>query len=86
MGGNGNLRNLGKIPFMGEMMTCIFCGRQEKSGPATDSNWRAISFSAGQIYYGCPAEFPPEGSSAQAFDEAYRRFIWKVFDQKKGGG
>lgn len=86
MGGNGNLRKLGKIPFTGEMMTCIFCGRQEQSGLATDTNWRAISFSAGQIFYGCPAEFPAEGSSAEVFEKAYRRFIQKVFEQKKGGG
>lgn len=60
--------------FVGETMTCTVCGRQERSDPSVESDWRCIEVD-GQGYYVCPNEFPPDTASAKDFEKAYRRVL-----------
>ena len=73
----------GNVPFMGEMMTCVMCGRQQKSDPLTQSQWRAIE-ADGVRYYACPAEFPPDTASSAAFQLAYNRVLARIVQRAKG--
>jgi len=66
------------VPFQGEVMRCELCNRVEKSDPLFDSGWRFIELD-GIGYYICPNEFPPDGSSAKAFKEAYVRILEVLF-------
>lgn len=59
-----------KTPFVGELMTCVCCLKQQRSDPKTESQWRAIDFE-GVRYYACPDEFPPDGATALEFELAY---------------
>jgi hypothetical protein len=67
--------------FQGETMTCVVCGCQQKSDPATESNWRAIHVNE-TIYYVCPNEFPPDGSSREEFSQAYLMIFKKIKEIK----
>jgi len=60
--------------FCGECMTCAICGVVEQSDPRVSSQWRAIVFK-GELYYFCPAEFPPDGSGSHLFKLAYQRVL-----------
>ena len=68
---------MANLPFMGEMMTCILCGKQARSDPSAECNWRAIAI-GDKRYYACRDEFPPDGASRKAFRVAYTRFIEKA--------
>lgn len=59
------------MPFQGEMMTCIVCGRQERSNPAVKSDWRMLD-ADGYHFYFCPDEFPSNKAGKEAFSEAYQ--------------
>ena len=65
------------LPFMGEMMTCVMCGATRRSDPHVESQWRGIQLDE-KRYYACPAEFPPDGSSTEAFKVAYLRVMNKI--------
>ncbi len=72
--------------FVGELMTCALCGRQEKSDPSIRSNWRVIE-ADGVRHYFCPAEFPPDWASAKKFQAAYTRCLQRILEpRKKNGG
>lgn len=71
------------LPFQGETMTCVMCGKQHKSNPMVESNWTAITVDAGQTYYACPAEFPPTNSSRKAYADAYERILAKILKLAK---
>lgn len=73
---------VGKLPFMGEMMTCVLCGKKETSDPEKKSNWRAVDFD-GERFYACPQEFPRDGASVAAFTDAYNR-VFRAAREKKG--
>lgn len=62
-----------KIPsvFQGELMTCCVCGAEERSAAGVGSQWRALQIDE-RVVYACPEEFPPDGSSAEAFKVAYQ--------------
>jgi hypothetical protein len=62
---------------MGEVMTCILCGATQRSDPHVESQWRGLQVD-GVMYYACPAEFPPDGSSAKAFEVAYLWVLNKI--------
>ena len=70
---------MANLPFMGEMMTCILCGKQARSDPSVESNWRAIVI-GDKRYYACRDEFPPDGASSEVFKVAYVRFIKKAME------
>lgn len=64
----------GDIPFSGEVMTCILCGKKRESGPDIESNWRAVQLGEGAAarrYYACADHFPPDDASREAFKAAY---------------
>jgi hypothetical protein len=64
--------------FMGEQMTCIMCGKQEKSDPTVESQWRCIEVD-GDGYYACPAHFPPdETGRARQFQKAYSKILARI--------
>jgi hypothetical protein len=65
------------VPFMGEKMTCVMCGKVEKSDPGISSQWRTIDIDASR-YYACPDEFPADGSGADAFEAAYLVIFTKI--------
>lgn len=65
------------LPFQGEQMTCVMCGKQHKSNPMVESNWTAIDVD-GKRHYVCPAELPPAGSSQQAYAKAYEKILRKI--------
>lgn len=69
------------LPFMGEEMTCILCGKVETSDPAVESGWRAIELND-KLTYACPDHFPAETDPAigKKLAKAYYQFIKKVVD------
>ncbi len=72
------------LPFMGELMTCIMCGATQRSSPNVESQWRGLQ-ADGVLYYACPAEFPPDGSEAEAFKRAYVRVLDKIMILRSNG-
>lgn len=71
----------GNIPFSGEVMTCILCGKKRESAPDIESDWRAVQLGEGdglRRYYGCPDHFPPDDASREAFKAAYVVFMEKA--------
>jgi hypothetical protein len=64
--------------FTGETMTCIMCGKVEKSDPNENKNWRAVELD-GIPYYACTDHFPPdETGSSKDFEKAYTAVISKA--------
>ena len=57
--------------FQGEDMVCQLCWKVERSDPDRDTQWRCIE-ADGEPYYFCGDHFPPEGSSVEAYEAAYR--------------
>jgi hypothetical protein len=70
---------------MGELMTCIMCGRQERSDPHVESQWRCI-VADGVPYYACPAEFPLDTAGGGAFSVAYQRILARIVAIRERGG
>ena len=62
------------MPFKGELMTCCVCGRQQRSDPKVQTQWRAIEIDS-EIVYGCPDEFPSDKAGREAFKTAYQLVI-----------
>lgn len=71
-----------RIPvlFQGERMTCCMCGRSEQSEPTVENNWRAIQVEDA-IFYVCPGELPPDGSTKEQYSTAYARVLKKILPQ-----
>lgn len=65
-------------PFTGELMTCVVCELKQRSDPANRSNWRAIELADGTRYYACPAHFPADGATSEAFKNAYTEVFMAV--------
>lgn len=65
------------LPFQGEVMVCVCCGRFEVSDPAKESNWRCIEVK-GEKFYACPAHFPPDNCSALEFEAAYGFVLGRI--------
>lgn len=66
--------------FRGEMMTCIMCGKQEKSDPRVESDWTVIEMpDDGKAYYVCPDELPlNDKSTSWDFQRAYKKIFEKI--------
>lgn len=66
--------------FRGEMMTCIMCGKQEKSDPRVESDWTVIEMpDDGKAYYVCPAELPlNDKATSWDFQRAYEKIFAKI--------
>lgn len=58
-------------------MTCVLCGRAEKSDPAVQSNWTALEW-GDDVHYICPDELPGAGASSNAFTMAYLRVFERI--------
>jgi hypothetical protein len=69
--------------FQGETMTCVMCGREQQSDPAVRSDWRCLEVD-GQPYYVCPDHFPPDGSTKEAFSEAYQIILRAIMARQSG--
>jgi len=74
--------NEAPIPFVGELMVCCLCGREQRSDPTVSSQWRCVQL-AGRTFYACPDEFPPDDASAAKFMLAYKRFIAEAVRRAK---
>lgn len=59
------------MPFTGELMSCVICGRQERSNPRVSSGWRMLQLDE-HGFYVCPDELPKEGASAAEYSKAYQ--------------
>lgn len=59
------------MPFTDELMTCVVCGRQERSQPRVSSDWRNLQVDACSFYV-CPDEFPDANPSQQEYKKAYQ--------------
>jgi len=70
------------LPFHGELMTCIMCGKQQGSDPKIESQWRLLEVD-GVRYYACPAEFPPDTAEAEAFKAAYLAIFTKIMSLRR---
>lgn len=62
------------LPFQGELMECVLCGRKQESSPTSNLQWRGVEIN-GDRFYACPQEFPPDGSSVEDFSKAYEVFL-----------
>jgi hypothetical protein len=60
--------------FQGEVMTCALCGKRQTSDPQVESDWRYLELD-GVGFYVCTDHFPPDGSSSEAFRDAYVEII-----------
>lgn len=67
------------LPFMGETMTCCMCSKQQTSDPAVESNWRMVEVD-GKPYYVCTDHFPADGSSEEAFHDAYLAVLRHIME------
>lgn len=72
------------LPFQGEMMECLLCGRRERSDPEVESQWRALSTGNARRHYFCPAEFPPDGSASKLFEMAYELALAAMLAEESG--
>lgn len=70
--------------FDGEWMTCIICGRRERSNPERDSGWRAITANDDPAYYVCPLEMPPGGAGEDKFSLAYTVVMHTIYALRAG--
>lgn len=57
--------------FKGELMTCVVCNEQHQSHPSVETEWRALEVDD-RVFYACPGEFPPDGSTKGEFKAAYQ--------------
>jgi len=74
--------NASAIPFSGERMVCLLCGREEISNPTVSSQWRCVRLD-NRTFYACPNEFPADGARAEQFMRAYKRFILEAAKKAK---
>lgn len=77
----------GNVPFLGEVMVCILCGKEEASNPHIESNWRALQLGEGarrRRYYACTDHFPPDTASAEAFKAGYIPFFEAAIQAWRG--
>lgn len=68
------------MPFMRELMTCCVCGKQQRSNPRLESQWRALEVD-NEIFYACPDEFPSDRAGKHAFSKAYQLVIACVLQE-----
>jgi hypothetical protein len=67
------------MPFDGELMECSLCDAEQQHDPEARSDWRAMQFPGeDDVYYVCPAHFPPDGAGVDAFREAYLEVFIKL--------
>lgn len=71
------------VPFTGEQMCCLLCGKTKRADPAVSSNWRMVE-AAGRRFYACPEEFPADGASEEQFQRAYYRFLRRAIAVLRG--
>jgi hypothetical protein len=65
------------IPFTGEDMICVMCGKVQKSDPEVESQWRLIELD-GHHFYACPKHFPDDRTATvKKFSDAYYKVISK---------
>ena len=69
------------LPFQGETMTCVVCGRSLESSPDVSSHWRCIVVDNVR-YYACVDEFPEDGADKKAFKASYLRILKKIFNER----
>lgn len=62
-------------------MECTLCGRCEVADPLMDCEWKGV-YVHGEVYYFCPAEFPPEYVSRVIRVEAWKRCFEAVFARR----
>ena len=67
-------------PFGGELMTCVVCGKQKRSNPLAESDWRAIKIDDWDMYYACPEEFLGLKASSTSFRNAYLLIMACIMD------
>jgi hypothetical protein len=67
------------LHFVGETMVCVLCSKVGKSDPRVSSDWRAIVVQ-GRAFYACTDHFPPDGSPAGKFTDAYTKFLKRVIE------
>jgi len=70
-------RKIPGVPFMGELMTCIMCGKVEQSDPAIRSDWRIVE-ADGVRHYVCVDHFPPDTGTVEQFTAAYVAVLTKI--------
>lgn len=69
--------------FLGEMMTCAICGKQQKSDPAVESDWRYIELGH-KAGYVCPVHFPDDAhATREDYKAAYKVAIMAVLKNGK---
>lgn len=72
-----NGRKIAGLPFMGESMTCIMCGKVGQSHPKLKTDWRMIK--ADDVpYYVCTDHFPPDTAPAGEFEAAYAAVLNRI--------
>lgn len=60
--------------FTGELIICCVCGKQQRSNPRFESQWRALEID-NEIVYACPDEFPDDKAGRDDFRKAYQVVI-----------
>lgn len=74
-------RKIPGLPFMGEMMTCLMCGKTQQSDPKVKSDWRMLE-ADGVPYYVCVDHFPPDDGTKEQFASAYVAILTKIAEGK----
>lgn len=71
------------LPFMGEKMVCILCGKEQVSDPKVKSDWRCVK-ADGVPYYACTDHFPPDDGTTEQFQKAYMAVLLKIEEIRNG--
>jgi hypothetical protein len=75
----------GEHLFVGELMTCLYCGTQEQHpGAGIHSMWKGIELSDGRCFYVCPKDFPENVTDGKKYERASKRFMNRVAENLGG--
>ncbi len=66
------------LHFMGEVMHCCMCHKEQKSDPKVESGWTYIEIEGRPGVHVCPDELPGPGASAHAYAAAYEKILRKI--------
>lgn len=69
------------LRFQSETMTCLMCGKTQKSDPKVESGWTFLE-ADGRGFYVCPDELPGEKGTREEFSLAYAKILEKIVSQR----
>lgn len=63
--------------FMGTLMKCVMCGKEQQSDPNIESNWTCLEINSDSHYYCCPDCLQ---NNAGSIEERYELVLRKIME------